>query len=140
MPPELVEQAQAAARPFHGRVRDRMRWSPADRPADATSLPFDELPERGPAWTASSMWSAESRNRRRSPVIVEIRDRAGAMAVSEPTFDTSDRCPQAPVARAPADVSAAEGRSGKNGRAVWVWRAAGLSVDLRADPNDQLTV
>jgi hypothetical protein len=37
-----VEQARAAARLYHGRVRDRMRWAPADRPADARWLPFDE--------------------------------------------------------------------------------------------------
>jgi hypothetical protein len=37
-----VEQARAAARPYHGRVGDLLRWAPADRPADATSLPFAE--------------------------------------------------------------------------------------------------
>jgi hypothetical protein len=28
-----VEQARAAARPFQGRINDRMRWAPAERPA-----------------------------------------------------------------------------------------------------------
>ena len=37
-----VEQARAAARPYHGRVSDLMRWAPADRPADATLLAFAE--------------------------------------------------------------------------------------------------
>lgn len=37
-----VEQARAAARPYHGRVSDLLRWAPADRPGDATSLPFAE--------------------------------------------------------------------------------------------------
>jgi hypothetical protein len=39
-----AEQARAAARPFHGRVSDLMRWSPADRPADVTSLALAEPP------------------------------------------------------------------------------------------------
>jgi hypothetical protein len=34
------EQACDAARPYHGRVSDLMRWTPVDRPADATLLPF----------------------------------------------------------------------------------------------------
>ena len=37
-----VEQARAAARPFQGRVSDLMRWTPADRPADATWLAVAE--------------------------------------------------------------------------------------------------
>ena len=37
-----VEQARAAARLYHGRVSDLMRWTPADRPADARWLPFDK--------------------------------------------------------------------------------------------------
>jgi hypothetical protein len=37
-----VEQARVAARGYHGRVRDLMRWTPAGRPADATPLPFAE--------------------------------------------------------------------------------------------------
>ena len=37
-----VEQARAAARPYHGRVSDLLRWAPADRPWDVTSLPFAE--------------------------------------------------------------------------------------------------
>ena len=41
-----VEQARAAARPYHGRVSDLMRWAPADRPAEATLLPFAEQPGR----------------------------------------------------------------------------------------------
>ena len=41
-----VEQARAAARPYHGRVSDLMRWAPADRPAEATVLPFAEQPGR----------------------------------------------------------------------------------------------
>jgi hypothetical protein len=41
-----VEQARAAARPFQGRVSDLMRWTPADRPADAMLLPFAEQPGR----------------------------------------------------------------------------------------------
>ena len=41
-----VEQARAAARPYHGRVSELMRWAPADRPAEATWLPFAEPPGR----------------------------------------------------------------------------------------------
>jgi hypothetical protein len=41
-----VEQARAAARPYHGRVSDLMRWAPADRPAEVTLLPFAEQPGR----------------------------------------------------------------------------------------------
>lgn len=41
-----VEQARAAARPYHGRVNDLMRWAPADPPADVTWLPFAEQPGR----------------------------------------------------------------------------------------------
>jgi hypothetical protein len=37
-----IEQARVAARPYHGRVSDLMRWAPADRPADATLLAFAE--------------------------------------------------------------------------------------------------
>ena len=37
-----VEQARAAARPYHGRVSELMRWTPADRPADATWLAVAE--------------------------------------------------------------------------------------------------
>lgn len=33
-----IEHARVAARPYHGRVSDLMRWAPADRPADATLL------------------------------------------------------------------------------------------------------
>jgi hypothetical protein len=39
-----VEQARAAARPYHGRVNDLMRWAPTDRPAEVTWLPFAEQP------------------------------------------------------------------------------------------------
>ena len=39
-----VEQALAAARPHHGRVRDLMRWASADQPADATLLHIAEEP------------------------------------------------------------------------------------------------
>jgi len=39
-----VEQARAAARPFEGRVDRLMRWTPADRPADTTSVPVIEPP------------------------------------------------------------------------------------------------
>jgi hypothetical protein len=35
-----VEQARAAARPFEGRVDPLMRWTPADRPAETTSVPL----------------------------------------------------------------------------------------------------
>jgi hypothetical protein len=35
-----VEQARAAARPFQGRINDRMRWGPAERPA--TLVPVAE--------------------------------------------------------------------------------------------------
>ena len=41
-----VEQARAAARPYHGRVSDLMRWAPANRPAEVTWLPFAEQPGR----------------------------------------------------------------------------------------------
>jgi hypothetical protein len=41
-----VEQARAAAGPYHGRVSEPMRWAPAERPADATLLPFAEQPGR----------------------------------------------------------------------------------------------
>ncbi len=37
-----VEQARAAAHLYRGRVSDLMRGAPADRPADAMSLPFGE--------------------------------------------------------------------------------------------------
>jgi hypothetical protein len=37
-----VEQARAAARPFEGRVARLMRWTPADRPAETTSVPLTE--------------------------------------------------------------------------------------------------
>ena len=37
-----VEQARAAARPFEGRVDRLMRWTPADRPAETTSVPVTE--------------------------------------------------------------------------------------------------
>jgi len=33
-----VEQARAAARPFRGRVGDQMRWMPADRAGEPTSV------------------------------------------------------------------------------------------------------
>jgi hypothetical protein len=39
-----VEQARAAARPFEGRVDGLMRWTPADRPAETTSVPVTEPP------------------------------------------------------------------------------------------------
>jgi hypothetical protein len=39
-----VEQARAAARPFEGRVDGLMRWTPADRPSETTSLPVTEPP------------------------------------------------------------------------------------------------
>ena len=41
-----VEQARAAARPYHGRVSDLMRWAPADRPGEVTLVPFAEHPGR----------------------------------------------------------------------------------------------
>jgi hypothetical protein len=41
-----VAQARAAARPYHERVSDLMRWAPADQPADATWLRFAEEPGR----------------------------------------------------------------------------------------------
>jgi hypothetical protein len=41
-----VEQALGAARPYHGRVSDQMRWVPDDRPAEATSLHLREDPGR----------------------------------------------------------------------------------------------
>jgi len=41
-----VEQARAAARPYHGRVNDLMRWAPADRPPEVTLLPLAEPPRR----------------------------------------------------------------------------------------------
>jgi hypothetical protein len=41
-----LEQARAAARPYHGRVNDLMRWAPADRPAEVTWLLFAEPPGR----------------------------------------------------------------------------------------------
>ena len=37
-----VERARAAARPYHERVSDLMRWTPADQPANATWLRFAE--------------------------------------------------------------------------------------------------
>ena len=37
-----VEQARAAARGYQGRVSDLMRWTPADRPTDATWLAVAE--------------------------------------------------------------------------------------------------
>jgi hypothetical protein len=37
-----VAQARAAARPYHERVSDLMRWARADQPADATWLRFAE--------------------------------------------------------------------------------------------------
>jgi hypothetical protein len=37
-----VEQARAAARKFEGRVARLMRWTPADRPAETTSVPLTE--------------------------------------------------------------------------------------------------
>jgi hypothetical protein len=39
-----VEQARAAARPFEGRVDGLMRWTPAERPAETTSVPVTEPP------------------------------------------------------------------------------------------------
>ena len=39
-----VAQARAAARPYHERVSDLMRWAPADQPANATWLRFPEEP------------------------------------------------------------------------------------------------
>jgi hypothetical protein len=39
-----VAQARAAARPFEGRVAGLMRWTPADRPAETTSVPVTEPP------------------------------------------------------------------------------------------------
>ena len=41
-----VEQARAAARPHHGRVRDLMRWASTDQPAAATLLRIAEEPPR----------------------------------------------------------------------------------------------
>ena len=37
-----VEQARAAARPFQGRVEGLMRWTPANRPAETTSVTVTE--------------------------------------------------------------------------------------------------
>jgi len=37
-----VEQVRAAARPFEGRVDRLIRWTPADRPAQTTSVPVTE--------------------------------------------------------------------------------------------------
>jgi hypothetical protein len=37
-----VAEARAAARPFHGRVRDVMRWAPVDRTGDPMLLPVEE--------------------------------------------------------------------------------------------------
>jgi hypothetical protein len=39
-----VEQARAAARPFEGRVDGLMRWTPAVRPSETTSVPVTESP------------------------------------------------------------------------------------------------
>ena len=39
-----LEEARAAARPFEGRVDGLMRWTPADRPADTTSVPVTAPP------------------------------------------------------------------------------------------------
>jgi len=41
-----VERARAAARPFQGRINDRMRWGPAERPA--TLVPVAEPPGADP--------------------------------------------------------------------------------------------
>lgn len=41
-----VAEALAAARPHAGSVSELMRWSPGDRPADATWLPVGEEPSR----------------------------------------------------------------------------------------------
>ena len=41
-----IEQARAAARPFLGRVHDRMRWGPAERAA--TLVPVAEPPGADP--------------------------------------------------------------------------------------------
>jgi hypothetical protein len=40
-----VEQARAAARPFQGRINDRMRWGPADRAVTLVSVA--EPPDAG---------------------------------------------------------------------------------------------
>ena len=39
-----VEQARAAARPFQGRVEGLMRWTPASRPEETTSVAVIEPP------------------------------------------------------------------------------------------------
>jgi hypothetical protein len=39
-----VEQARAAAQPFEGRVDGLMLWTPADRPAETTSVPLTGPP------------------------------------------------------------------------------------------------
>jgi hypothetical protein len=39
-----VEQARAAAQRFEGRIDGLMRWTPADRPAETTSVPVTEPP------------------------------------------------------------------------------------------------
>ena len=36
-----VEQARAAALPFRDRIAEALRWAPAGRPGDATSVPLD---------------------------------------------------------------------------------------------------
>jgi hypothetical protein len=37
-----VEQARIAAREYHGRVGELMRWAPGDRPADAVLVPLTD--------------------------------------------------------------------------------------------------
>lgn len=39
-----VEQARAAARPFEGRVDGLLRWTPADRPSETTSVAVTKSP------------------------------------------------------------------------------------------------
>jgi hypothetical protein len=39
-----VAHARAAVKPFQGRVGDKMRWAPVDRPGEAAMLPVDEPP------------------------------------------------------------------------------------------------
>ena len=39
-----MAHVRAAAKPFHGRVGDMMRWAFLDRPGEAAMLPVDEPP------------------------------------------------------------------------------------------------
>jgi hypothetical protein len=39
-----VAHARAAAKPFHGRIGNTMRWAPLGRPGEEAMLPVDEPP------------------------------------------------------------------------------------------------